>query len=70
MVKTISGTLNQFRFIGSYNPETGQFTPTIPDSVEDFIFDMTPDGMCWVTTTQDFSYDEETGAFYLIKEVK
>lgn len=68
MAKIISGTLNQFRFIGSYSPETGVFTPTVPEDIEEFIFEMDDNGICYVTTNQDFYYDEETGAFYLIKE--
>ena len=68
MAKTISGTLNQFRFIGTYSEETGEFTETVPDSIEDFVFDIEDNGICYVTTNQDFYYDEETGAFYLIKE--
>ena len=68
LAKVISGTLNEFRFIGSYSPETGEFTPTVPDTIEEFIFSIEPDGTCYVITEQDFYYDEETGAFYLIEE--
>lgn len=70
MAQTISGTLNEFRFIGSYSPETGVFTPSVPEEMDDFIFDMDEDGICYVTTEQKFKYDNETGAFYLIREVK
>lgn len=68
MAKTISGTLNEFRFIGSYSPETGTFTVTVPEDINDFVFDIDDAGVCYVTTNQDFEYDEATGAFYLIKE--
>ena len=66
--KVISGTLNEFRFIGSYSPETGEFTPTVPNTIEEFEFTIDENGICYVITEQDFYYDEETGAFYLIKE--
>ena len=46
MAKTISGTLNEFRFIGSYSPETGIFTPTVPVDVNDFVFEINDAGMC------------------------
>ena len=68
MAKTISGTLNEFRFIGSYSPETRTFTVTVPEDIDDFEFEIDNAGICYVTTNQDFEYDSITGAFYLIKE--
>lgn len=67
MPKTISGTLNEFRFIGTYSEDTGVFSPTVPEDINDFIFDIFEDGTCYLITDQDFEYDNETGAFYLIR---
>ena len=69
-METISGVKNNFKFIGTYNPETETFEVGTPADINDFIFDIDDEGICFVTTNQNFDYDEETGCFYLIKEVK
>ena len=69
---TVKGKLNSFKFIGSYNNTTGEYTTDITeitDDLEDFVFWLYADGICYVETDQKFDYDAESGSFYLIREV-
>ena len=68
MAQSISGTVNQSVYLGTYNLEDGTYTEDAPLGVYDFIFTVNDDGMCWVNTDRLFHYDDITGNFYLIKE--
>lgn len=63
-------SINSFQFYGSYSPETNTFKETLPQSINDFVFEIDPVGLCYVITEQKYEYDDKTGAFYLIEEVK
>lgn len=64
----IKGKLNVFKFIGTFNNETGEFTNDTPTDTEKFIFTLEDDNTCYVETDVPFEYDELTGSFYMIKE--
>ena len=60
-----------FKFIGTYNETSKEWTNIIPEiKDDDFIFDINDAGVCYVITDRDFTYDEKTGCLYLIEEVK
>lgn len=63
------GKVEQQSYLGTYNIDEGTYQNDIPNEIKDFVFDMSVDGECWVITTKSFHYDNETGNFYLIKEV-
>jgi len=69
MAQTISGKANQFHFLGTYDYDDETMDYSSPTGVEDFIFDLEDSGICYVETEQQFFYDNDTGGFYLIKEV-
>jgi hypothetical protein len=45
----IKGKLNVFKFIGTYDNTTGEWTNEVPDT-DDFVFDLKEDGTCYVIT--------------------
>lgn len=65
----LRGKFLQQGYLGTYNIQEGTYKETVPTEIEDFVFEMSVDGECWVITTKSFLYDNETGNFYLIKEV-
>ncbi len=36
-MKEISGKVNLFQYIGTYNPETETFEVSVPEAIDDFI---------------------------------
>lgn len=66
----IKADSNQQGYLGTYNIAEGIYYTDIPEEIKDFVFEMDVDGECWVITTKSFYYDDTTGNFYLIKEVK
>ena len=51
-MKTISGKVNLFKFIGTFNKEELTFAEEIPSGAEDFIFTIDEDGTAYVETSQ------------------
>jgi len=54
MLQEISGKLNVFKFIGTYDNSTGEWSnSSVPDKeLSDFVFDLYENGTCFVETDQ------------------
>lgn len=65
-MEEIKGKLNVFKFMGSYNAETGEWDNDIEDlekGLDDFIFWLEDNGDCYIQTHQDWEYTPD-GSFY------
>lgn len=51
-METISGKVNLFKFIGTFNKEDLSFTQEVPVGADDFIFFIDEDGTAYVETSQ------------------
>ena len=52
MEHQISGNINKFKFIGTYNPTTETFSVEIPEDTIDFVFEVDENGIAFVYTEQ------------------
>lgn len=51
-MQELKGKANVVKFMGTYNAETETFTIEVPEEMEDFIFEVDAEGVCYVDTNQ------------------